>query len=101
MGFLDIGIWEILVILVVIVLVMGPDRLPEMARKIGKTMRAINKVSTDITTGLTREVEADEDQHNPPHGPEQPHLTENLKKTSATNPTPPQDKDHDNSPIEP
>jgi len=34
-----IGIWEILLLLLVILLVFGPKRLPEMGRSLGKGMR--------------------------------------------------------------
>ena len=34
-----IGIWEILILLLVILLVFGPKRLPEMGRSLGKGMR--------------------------------------------------------------
>ena len=34
-----IGPWEILILLVVILLVFGPKRLPEMGRSLGKGMR--------------------------------------------------------------
>ena len=34
-----IGIWEMLILLLVLLLVFGPKRLPEMGRQIGKGMR--------------------------------------------------------------
>jgi sec-independent protein translocase protein TatA len=34
-----IGIWEILILLLVMLLVFGPKRLPEMGRSLGKGMR--------------------------------------------------------------
>jgi len=34
-----IGIWEILILLLVILLVFGPKRLPEMGKSLGKGMR--------------------------------------------------------------
>lgn len=35
----DIGIWEILVLVLVLLIVFGPKRLPEMGRQLGKGMR--------------------------------------------------------------
>jgi sec-independent protein translocase protein TatA len=34
-----IGIWEMLILLLVILLVFGPKRLPEMGRSLGKGLR--------------------------------------------------------------
>ena len=60
MGFSGIGMWEILLILVVALIVLGPGRLPEFARTLGKMVRAIKKASTDLTTTITRELETKE-----------------------------------------
>lgn len=54
----DIGFLEIIVILVITLLVIGPERMPEVARKIGqfvgKTKRFINSVkeSSEITDAV-------------------------------------------------
>jgi sec-independent protein translocase protein TatA len=34
-----IGIWELLILLLVLLLVFGPKRLPEMGRQLGRGMR--------------------------------------------------------------
>jgi Tat protein translocase TatB subunit len=60
MDFFGIGPWELLLILVVALIVVGPGKLPEIARTLGKTMRAIRKVSSELTTAVTREMEAAE-----------------------------------------
>ena len=60
MGFLGIGTWEILLILILAMIILGPGKLPEFARKLGKTVRAIKKASFDLTTAVTRELEAKE-----------------------------------------
>ncbi len=59
MDFFGIGPWEILLILIVALMVVGPKKLPEIARTLGKTMRAIKKASGDFTTAVTREIEAE------------------------------------------
>jgi len=46
--FLDIGGGEILLILVVVFLIFGPSKLPEMSRKLGKTMNDLKRASNDI-----------------------------------------------------
>ncbi len=64
MGFQGIGTWEILLILIVVLIVLGPRRLPEIGRTLGRAIRAIKKASTDLTTTITREVE--ETKNEPP-----------------------------------
>ena len=50
MGFINVGPLEILVILVIALLVLGPARLPEAARAVGKGMREFrNSLSEDTS----------------------------------------------------
>lgn len=42
------GIWEILIILVVVLLIFGPRRLPEMAKGLGQSVRAFRKEMRDL-----------------------------------------------------
>ena len=67
MGFSGIGIWEIVLIIVVVLIVLGPHRVPEIARKLGQAIRAIKRASTDLTTAVTREL--DVTQNNPSSPP--------------------------------
>lgn len=46
-----IGIWELLILLLVLLLVFGPKRLPEMGRQLGKGMREFK----DSVTGSGRD----------------------------------------------
>lgn len=46
--FLDISGGEILVILVVVFLIFGPSKLPEVSRKIGRAMNDLKRASSDI-----------------------------------------------------
>jgi len=57
MGFLGIGSWEILLIIVLALIVLGPAKLTGFARTLGKTVRAIRKASTDLTSAVTRELD--------------------------------------------
>lgn len=61
--FLDVSGGELLVIIIVVFLVFGPDKMPEIARKIGKAMNQMKKASNDIsrefrnqTSDLTNEI---------------------------------------------
>jgi len=47
--FLDISGGEFIVILIAIFLIFGPKKMPEIARKIGRTMNELKKASSDLT----------------------------------------------------
>jgi Tat protein translocase TatB subunit len=47
-----LGTWEVVMIVGVALIVLGPDRLPEMARKIGKGMRDVRRAANDFTREL-------------------------------------------------
>lgn len=54
--FLDISGGEFLVIMLVSFFVFGPKKLPEVARKIGRTMNEIKSVSNEITKEFREET---------------------------------------------
>ena len=66
MGFFGIGTGEILLILVLALIIWGPGKLPEIARTLGKTVRALKKASFDLTTAVTREIDGTEKDPLPP-----------------------------------
>jgi Tat protein translocase TatB subunit len=58
MNFLNIGAAELMLILLIALIVVGPRRLPEIGRNLGKIMNDLRKISQEFTTDLTRELEA-------------------------------------------
>lgn len=54
--FSNIGITELIVILLLALLVVGPERLPEMARKLGTTLRDVRKAYENLTKDLGPEL---------------------------------------------
>ena len=44
---------ELLIILVIALLVLGPKRLPEMARSLGRGMAEFRRASTELRNSLT------------------------------------------------
>jgi len=60
MGFLDIGLGEILLILVVALIIFGPGRIPEIARTMGRVARNLKKATSDLTTTITKEIDVEE-----------------------------------------
>lgn len=54
--FLDISGGELLVILLVVFLVFGPEKMPEMARKAGRFMNQMKKATNDLTNEFKKET---------------------------------------------
>jgi len=56
----DFGMWEIAVIFVITLIVVGPEKMPALARKtglyVGKFKKFVSKIKNDINT----EIEAEE-----------------------------------------
>lgn len=73
MDFLGIGGWEILAILVIALIIMGPGRITEVGRTLGKTVRILKKASSDLAAQVTGELEEQEGKTPPPPPPPQQH----------------------------
>ena len=57
MGFLGIGMGEILLILVIVLMVFGPGKLPEIARTLGRVVREFKKYSSALTKDFREEFD--------------------------------------------
>jgi TatA/E family protein of Tat protein translocase len=55
---LNINAWEFIILVVLFILVFGPDRLPETMVQMGKILREIRRAADEATGDLTRELEA-------------------------------------------
>jgi len=55
----NIGPFEAIVVLVIILLVVGPGRLPDVGASLGKTIREFRKASTEITEATTIDTRPD------------------------------------------
>jgi Tat protein translocase TatB subunit len=53
---LDIGSGEFLVLLVLAAILIGPDKLPELARKIARVVTFLRGVANDATSKLRAEL---------------------------------------------
>lgn len=67
----DIGFWELLVIGVLALLVLGPERLPGAIRSTAKTMRGIRNMASNFKNEMEHQLRVHE-------------LHENLKKAEQT-----------------
>ncbi len=54
--FLDISFGEIFIVIIVIFIIFGPQKIPELARKFGKGLREIKKASSEVQREINREV---------------------------------------------
>ncbi|CAN5751520.1 hypothetical protein BH23CHL8_BH23CHL8_13010 [soil metagenome] len=52
----NIGPLELIIILAIALLIVGPGRLPEMGSAIGRTIREFRKASSDITDATRTEM---------------------------------------------
>jgi TatA/E family protein of Tat protein translocase len=61
-----IGMPELLVVLVVALLVLGPKKLPEIARSLGRGMAEFRRASNELRSSLTAPLEESEGLRSPP-----------------------------------
>jgi len=59
---MDIGWGELLIILIVALLVVGPDKLPEYARKTARFVRNFQKVTTGLTGQISKAINLDDEE---------------------------------------
>ena len=53
--FFDFGAGEIMLVVLAVLLVFGPSKIPEIARNLGKFINEIKRASEDIKTEINRE----------------------------------------------
>lgn len=56
----DIGFWELTMIAVIALLVIGPDKLPDVARTAGKWVGRARRFVGDVKTDIDRELKQEE-----------------------------------------
>jgi len=65
MDLMGVGTAEVLMILLVAILVIGPNKVIEFARTMGKIMRTIKKTTLDLTSSVTKELELEDKEKSP------------------------------------
>jgi len=65
MDFFGIGTGEILMIILVAFLVLGPHKVVDFGKSAGKMVRSVRKASMDLTTNITKELEEEQKSHSP------------------------------------
>lgn len=94
---LGIGMQEILIILIVALIVIGPKRLPEVARTLGKGFAEFKKATDDFQETVRKDLEQDRHEefvkkypHLIPEEEEGENTSENKKDTEPAPPEEPQ-----------
>jgi Tat protein translocase TatB subunit len=59
-NFLNVGTWELMFILIIAILVVGPERMVEMARSFGRLSRQLRQMSNEFTATIRAEMAATE-----------------------------------------
>jgi sec-independent protein translocase protein TatB len=59
-GMFGLSFGEIIIIAVLALLLLGPDRLPEAAKTLGKGLRDLRKATDDLKDQVEREIYVDE-----------------------------------------
>ncbi len=73
------GPLEIVIILIVGLIAVGPGKLPQLARNLAKGISAFRKATMDLTTGVSKEFESLEKEEKEP--------VKQKKKVQATDKT--------------
>ncbi len=72
----NLGMPELLLILVVALIILGPKKLPELAKSLGRGLREFRKATDDIKDSLEKDLRPDvpkpSDVPKPPGGPKPP-----------------------------
>ncbi|MDQ6799102.1 MAG: twin-arginine translocase TatA/TatE family subunit, partial [Actinomycetota bacterium] len=71
----SLGAPEILVILVVALIVLGPSKLPEAGRQIGKALSEVRRWSASVQSEIRDVIDVDPDPPSPPYTPPPPPYT--------------------------
>ena len=58
MNFFNIGTAELMLIFVIALVVVGPRRLPEVGRTLGKILRDVRQMSQEFTAPIMQEMNA-------------------------------------------
>jgi len=61
MNFANLGFGEILLIVLIVLLLFGAKRIPEIAGSMGKGIREFKKSMTEVQTSITQEVSTRDD----------------------------------------
>ena len=56
----SMGPWELAIILIVALVIVGPEKLPELARMVGRAMRDLKKYASDVRSEFEKDLPVSE-----------------------------------------
>lgn len=65
---LNIGPQELIVVLIIALVVVGPNRLPELGRSIGRALKEFRKIQDDVKDTIKFDLNADHEPYVAPKG---------------------------------
>ena len=80
-----IGVQELIIIAVIALLIVGPKKLPDLAKTLGKGFRDFQKATEGITEDIKQTVQSDETPKNNA-AQEKPLITHNQEETKSDQP---------------
>ncbi len=104
MNVLGMGPMELLLILILALIVFGPDKLPEMMRQVGKAVNDFRKATSELTDEFNRTIQAEVEQTRaavegtPPAAPASPAPPLTATPTPVADPAPRQNGTADVAP---
>lgn len=78
-----IGLPEILVILVVALIVVGPSKLPELAKSLGKAFNEFKRMADEVKDTIQEEITKEEDISETIHGQDATLKTKNTDEGNS------------------
>lgn len=96
----DIGFGEILVILVILLIVVGPERLPEVSRTTALWIRKARRFVSQVKQEVEEELRAEELRQSLKEKKDLLDLDETVSKTPPPKPSPPQNKHSHSKPSD-
>ncbi len=64
MNIFGVGLPEVAVIAAIALVIFGPKRLPELGRNLGKTLKSLQKASSEFENELKSAIEETDDKEN-------------------------------------
>ena len=59
LGFLSVGGWQIILVLIVVLILFGGKKMPELARGLGQSIKEFKKATREATDEMNKAIDED------------------------------------------